>query len=278
MNFEKRGQIMAARARARGDIDQNIPPLPVQLPIWPEPERAQANALVRSAVFSCARRREVLKEETLVSWGHTAIRYSGETLNQFDEMVWMQLVHMFRQQGEPSDFKVRFHAKAFMRSLGKRRQGGANVAFLRSSMIRLCGGVIEIEHKDKVYGSNLLQKFVLDESRSFFVATLNPDYLRLFGAGYTRIDWEYHKTLPTGVATWLHLYITSHRATPKAPHRIGLEQLRGLTGMTSPPKEFRRHLQRMMDKLRADGVVVDWRITDNDALEFVRPPVRKRKA
>ena len=271
-DYEAWGQKMAAQAAKRPEPETTSP---LQLPIWAEPDRVMPNALLRSALFGCARRREFVKDALIVSWPNVEIRFSGETFNQFDESVWMQIVHLFRQQGEPQDFKVRFNAKPFCRMLGGKGKGGRDVAQLRQSLVRLRGGTLLVTHEGLEYGGGILQDFTHDEDRGFFVVTLNPKYLRLMSAGYTRLDWETRRALPTGIATWMHRYMLSHRATRKQPHRIGLEQLHRLSGMSSSPKEFRRHLKRTMDLLGNQGVVEEWRITDNAALEVIRPPKRK---
>lgn len=270
-DFDSRAKRMAAIAKSRAAVEPQKESLAVQLPIWAEPERIAPNSILRSALFGCARQRTFVKDQLLASWPDTELRFSGETLNQFDETVWMQLVHMFRQQGEPPDFKVRFNAKPFMRALGKAGQSGKHVHQLRMALIRLRGGTVLLSHKGVEYGGGILNDFTLDEDRGYFVATLNPKYLLLLGTGHTRLDWETRKALPTGIATWLHCYILSHQATEAHPHRIGLEQLRTLSGMSSAPKEFRRHLKRTMERLEARGIVTRWGITPNKALEVVRP-------
>jgi len=267
-DYEAWGQKMAALAAGRKAQEQTTQP--VQLPIWAEPDRAMPNAMLRSALFGCARRREFIDDALIASWPDVEIRFSGQTFNQFDESVWMQIVHLFRKQGEPQDFKVRFNAKPFCRMLGGKGIGGSNVAKLRQSLVRLRGGTLLIAHNGVEYGGGVIQDFTHDEDRGFFVVTLNPKYLRLLSTGYTRLDWEIRRALPTGIATWMHRYVLSHRATRKKPHRIGLEQLHRISGMNSSPKEFRRHLKRTMDLLGDQNVVDEWRITDNAALEFIR--------
>ena len=78
------------------------------------------------------------------------------------------------------------------------------------------------------------------------------------------------------LAKWLHGYIASHQATPRNPHRIGLDRLRALCGSeTDELWKFRQQVRKAMQDLQAAGVVAAWRITPGDALEVVRP-TRKR--
>jgi len=269
-SWEDAGARMQEVARGRGDVD-DAEPKPAQLPIWAEPQRVTPTTTLRTALFSCARRRGFTKDTLIASWTGTEIRFTGETLNQFDESVWMQLIHMYRQQGEPQDLKVRLNAKPFIRELGKKgKKSGKHVTLLRSAMGRLQLGAVIIKSGGLEYHGSILNDFTLDEDRGHFVATLNPKYLELLGAGHTRVDWETRKALPTGLATWMHRYVFSHQATGRHPHRIGLGKLRPLTGMNSSPKEFKRHLKRTMELLEKHSVVAAWRITPNNALEFSR--------
>ena len=125
---------------------------------------------------------------------------------------------------------------------------------------------------------SLIEKGCRDEATGEFVIVLNPELAMLFeDDDYTRIEWEIRRGLGMDLAKWLHGYIASHRATPRNPHRIGLERLRVLCGSeTDELRFFRRDVRNAMQELQAAGVVTAWRITPGDALEVVRPN-RKRQ-
>jgi hypothetical protein len=242
----------------------------IQFPIWPESQRALPNVLIRSALFSAAKRRRQVKRELLAAWGDTKILLTGETLNQADEDVWLQLVHLYLKQSEPADFKIRFNAKPFMREIGTKATGGSMVNRLTDSLSRL-GGTVHVRHKRMEYGGGLVDDFTLDEDTGRFVVRLNPKFLQLFGTGHTRIDWKDRKALPRGLATWLHREVMSHRATAKHPHRDSVNSLHKRSGAGGVLKKFRHNLRRAMGQLEACGIVAFWSITANDALEYVRP-------
>lgn len=244
-----------------------------QMPIWAEPQRATPNVLLRSALFAASKRRRQVKREELAAWGDTKILYTGETLNQADEDVWLQLVHMYRQQSEPADLKVRFNAKPFLRELGAKRVGGSNIDRLTSSLARL-GSRVHIRHGRSEYVGGLVDDFALDEPTGRFVARFNPRFLQLFGTGHTRLDWETRKALPAGLATWLHRWALSHKATEKHPHREAIASLRQRSGLGGALKDFRHKLKKAMTRLEEADVVARWAITRNDALEYVRPARR----
>lgn len=242
----------------------------IQLPIWAEPQRATPNVLLRSALFSASKRRRIVKREELAAWGDTKILYTGETLNQADENVWLQLVHLYRKQCEPADLSVRFNAKPFLRELGAKRVGGSNIDRLTSSLARL-RSTVHIKHAGAEYGGGLVDDFALEEATGRFVVRFNPRYLQLFGVGHTRLDWETRKTLPTGLPSWLHREVLSHKATETHPHREYVANLHKRSGAGGTLKKFRFNLRGAMTRLEDADVVTRWTITRNDALEFVRP-------
>jgi len=279
LDFEARAQAIVAR-----EPPASKEQTPVQLPIWPEPHRGQANALVRSAVFGSAQRRRMVTNELLAAWGKLEIRLTGSTLNQFDETVWMQLVHMWRLQGEPQDFRVRFKAKTFMRSLGRKSSGGKCVTEAQAACTRL-GSFLALQNlaaretnalQADLYSGPLVTEFASDTVHGLFVVTLNPKFLQLFGAAHTRLDWQTRLRLSTGLATWLHRYVLSHQATATSPHRIATATLKELSGSKSSPKEFKRSLKRSMTALQQEQIVTHWRITPTSALEFCRPPTNRK--
>ncbi len=88
----------------------------------------------------------------------------------------------------------------------------------------------------------------------------------------TRMDWVTRQALPADLARWMHGYVLSHKATKSAPHRIGIDTLRSLSGSTAANLyNFRQPLRRAMGLLAELKVVTTWRVTKGDALEFVRP-------
>lgn len=270
--FETRANAVVARKK------QKAPEPPVQLPFWPEPSRAIPNELLRSALFSSSRRSEYVKDAPVASWPNTEISFTGARLNQFDETIWLQLVHLYRIQNVGPDHHVHAPAKGVLRDLGL-KGGGSGIARLERSINRLMGAVVTFRRGQEMLKlGGPVQRFFLDEATGEYAVKLNPDFLRLLDDGLTQLDWETRNRLPTGLATWLHRYVLSHQATKRKPHRINLDRLRELSGMSSPPKEFKRTLKRTMELLEKHGIVEGWRITPNEALEFYRPSRRRGAA
>ena len=252
-----------------GGRDRNQ--LPVQVPFWPEPLRKAPNVLLRSALFGCSRHTEAVEGAPIAAWGDWEIAFSGWRLTQFDETVWLQLVHLHRSQFVGAGRQKDFSARGLIKAIGA-SQGGAGLSRLLSSMRRLQGAVVEMRRGKEVRTlPSPVRSFAINKGTGRYEVELEPKWMELLEDETTLLSWETRKALPTGLATWLHRYILSHRATMKSPHRVGLRDLRALSGMGSPVKVFKQHLQKAMVKIEEQGVVASWRVTPNNALEFVRP-------
>lgn len=245
---------------------------PVQLSFWRDRERAVPTAIIRSALFGVVRRgrRPYLKRELIASWKNCEIRYTGVRLDQYDEDVWMQVLHLFRDQDLSDANGIRFTVRGFMKALGASYSGrGARSVF--DSLERMRATAVIIRIGTFVYVGGLIDSFVEDEATGQYVVRINPDIAGLFGTGYTKIEAETRRGLGTQIAQHLYGYVQSHKATQEHPHRIGLSRLQTLMGSQTHLRDFRWKVRRAMEELQRAGVVASWRITEGDALEFVRP-------
>lgn len=249
----------------------------IQFPIWPEPDRAAPNALLRSALFGVVGRgeRQYCKHEKLAAWPGTELVYTGQRLDQCDEDIWLQLVQLHQIQGVAPGGKVTFTARSFLKALGRSYGSGARER-LYGSITRLEACAVSlslnIEGRELEYISSLVQEAAREKGTDRWGVVLNPKLLPLFAPGhFSRFDWETRLLLRTDLARWLQGYIASHAATAKHPHRIGLERLRELSGARSVMKQFRFNVRGAMAELERRGLVQSWSITAGDALELVRP-------
>jgi len=266
------GRVERMRA-AQGPVAELISAKPVQLPIWSDPERALPNTLLRSALFGATRRRRNLKRELIASWPDEEIIFTGEAFNQFDESVWLELVHLYRIQRTPE--VMHLSMRGILKSMGLKASGqGATRVHDSINRMLACAIAVKKNGVERARGGPV-RAYDFDEGRGRWAIELEPRYLKLFGDGHTRLDWDTRKKLTTGLATWMHRYVLSHRATRRNPHRIKLERLKELAGMGSDSREFKRTLRRTMKKLEAVGVVASWDITPGNVLEISRPPKRK---
>ena len=247
----------------------------VRLPLWPAELRTCPSAVLRSALFGVVRRgrRHYLQNQVMAAWADATIRYTGVRLDQADLDVWLTALHLSREQGFGA--RVVCSERAFLRALGRSTK---NVEWLRIVLDRLTACAVKITRQRRTYWGSLIEKGCRDEETGEFVIVLNPELAVLFeDDDYTRLDWEIRRDLGMDLAKWLHGYIVSHQATPRNPHRIGLERLRELCGSeTGELWRFRQQVREAMPELQAAGVLTAWRITPGDALEVVRPNRKRR--
>jgi hypothetical protein len=184
--------------------------------------------VLRSALFGVVRRgrRSYLQNQVMAAWADTTIRYTGVRLDQADLDVWLTALHLSREQGLGA--RVVCSERTFLRALGRATK---NVEWLRIVLDRLTACAVKITRDSRTYWGSLIEKGYRDEATGEFVIVLNPELARLFeDESFTWLDWEIRQGLGMDLAKWLHGYIVSHQATPRNPHRIGLERLRELCG------------------------------------------------
>lgn len=244
---------------------------------WVIPETSEAmrvvpNAIVRSALFGIVHRgqRRYINGESIMAWRDTRVRFKGEQLDQRDLDVWLQVIHLIRQQPLHQS-TCHFTARSFMKALG-RTAGGDGVKVLFGSLERMVACALTIERDGSSYTGSLIQSFAFDKQSGLYAACLNPELCQLFDSSHTRLHWETRQALPMGLSRWLHNYVLSHKTSSGKPHRIGIQALCDLTGSSSAVlKKFREKLKQSMAHLEQASVVQKWGITKGDALEFVRP-------
>ena len=249
----------------------------VRLPLWPAELRTCPSCVLRSALFGVVRRgrRSYLERQIIAAWANTTIRYTGMRLDQADLDVWLAALHITRESGLGAP--VRTSIGAMLKAMGRTQDGRAYEDF-NNTIVRLTGCVVEITANRKTYGGSLIESFERDEDTGRYVLYLNPRLVVLFeDEAFALIDWEQRHGLRRDLSKWLHGYILSHKATPREPHRIGLEKLRDLCGSeTGELKFFPAQIREAMAELQEASIVARWKITSGDALEFVRSQRNRR--
>jgi hypothetical protein len=82
---------------------------PQQLPLWHHSLRCLPNEIFHSALFNAKNKKTSrihLKQADIAIIGEGSISYTGEELRQDDETVWLQLIHLAKEQpiGKAIDF------------------------------------------------------------------------------------------------------------------------------------------------------------------------------
>ena len=233
----------------------------IQLPLWPEPKRGAPNAVLRGALFAAVqgKGRVALDRELLAAQDGVTIRYTGWQLTQSDLDVWEQALHLARTQALGT--KCYFTARGFLKAL-TRQASGQNLEWLKSSLARLAGAVVEISDGRRTYFGTLIERGVRDEETGRYVVEINPDLAAFYGRSqWTQIDWEQRQLLRSKpLALWLHGFYASHAA----PHALTVEYLHKLSGsQTKRLRKFKENLTQALQALEAAGAIRGFTIQDN---------------
>ena len=281
MEFSKKMQ-------QRAGTEKRGPAKVIQLPLWPEAKRGAPNAVLRGALFAAVHkdRQYMRRQELIATQDGVTIRYTGEQLDQADLDVWEQTLHLARTQALGTE--CHFTAHGFLKSLG-RSTGKHNHDWLKASLVRLAGAVVEITSGRRTYFGTLVEGGMRDEDTGRYVVEINPKLAKFYGrTQWTQIDWEQRQRLRgKPLALWLHGFYASHAA----PYPLSVAYLHKLSGsQTKQLRYFKKNLTQALRDLEAGGAIKSFEIRDDlvhvqtvpsksqrKHLAARRPPARRRK-
>jgi len=240
----------------------------LQLPIWGNEIRCLPNEILRSALFNAKNRnqpRRYLKNESIAIIDRSAgIKYTGEELRQNDQSVWLQMIHLAKglPVGAPIEFTAYSMIKALRLTTSKPSQG--HVDRLRESLTRMQATALSVHSKRLRHGISLsmIPKFEWrDEATGIGLpkwrVSIAPELVDLYGVNYfTHLQLAQRLDLPSGLATWMHGYLASH----KKPFPISLQTLRDGCGCTTVnSSKFKQMVGTALTELvRVDFLKTAW--------------------
>ena len=227
-----------------------------------------------------------MREELIAAQQGVEIRYTGAQLDQADLDVWEQTLHLARTQALSSE--CHFTAHGFLKALG-RSTGKQNHKWLKSSLVRLAGAVVEITAGRRTYFGTLVEGGVRDEDTGRYVVEINPKLAAFYGRSqWTQIDWEQRQRLRgKPLALWLHGFYATHAA----PYPLRVASLHKLSGsQTKRLRRFKENLTQALRDLEAAGAIKSFEIrgdlvhvqtvpspSQQKHLAARKPPSRRRK-
>lgn len=252
-----------------GEVRPAGPPRQLALS-WPEEMRGVPNPALRGALFSISQERDVYrKRQRIATVEGYEIRLKGERFNQKDLDLWEMLLHLGR---EFPNSTVYFSASDLLRSLG-RGTGGADYEELKEDIARLMSTYVEITcaNLEDTFAGHLVANMARHESTQKYAIYFDDNVRKLFGTGYTHVDWiQRRKLKKNALAQWLHGFYSSH-AKPLAYKVATLKVLCG--SKAERLTDFRKALRVALDKVKDVGALVSWEIDPETDLVKV-----KRKA
>lgn len=235
----------------------------VQLPLWGREQYGAPVSILRSGLFGVVKpgRRRFLEDEKVASWPGTEIRYNGQRLDQADLDVWLQAVQMHQEQAEMGlgsviDLNVKGFLKQIGRSTGKQQRD-----WLRSSLIRMMSGAVQIDIGDKEYAGSLIHDYERDKQTGRYTLQLNPKLSRLYAHGWTKLEQAERLALGKAqLAKALHGFVHSHTASPRQPLKISGERLLSLFGEGyTRDRNFHQELRQTLQGLQDRKYIRSWR-------------------
>ena len=254
-----------------------------QLTLWVDAVRGAPNEIVRSALFTAKNRkqaREYLDGAVIAVVGEGRITYTGKELRQDDETVWLQLIHLARENGLSKPFQ--FTPYSFCKAINW-PINGQSFDRLDKCMTRLQATSLKIASQrlgDEV-SLSMLPGFKANRRKEgdggLWTVRMHDELVFLFSEfQYTRVEWQQRLALPEGLATWLHAYYASHRE----PFAVKVETLAVGAGlMTEAPedaqldaagqdarrkerlREVKKLIVKALEALRETGFLVDFEVT-----------------
>ena len=247
---------------------------PKQLPLWHESIRCLPNEIFHSALFNAKNQnisRVNLKQADIEIIGEGRLTYTGEELRQDDETVWLQLIHLAKEQ--PLGKTVDFTAYSFCKAIGWPICGASYVR-LRNCLIRMQATALSVYSKRLKDGVSLsmIPQFkwrdeITKKPLTKYQVQIAPELVTLFGnVHFTQIEWTQRLELPNGLATWLHGYYASHRK----PHAIKIGTIKRGAGITTVnPKHLRGLIKKVLIELVRVNFLSSWEIV-GDLIHVVR--------
>ena len=252
---------------------QAIPPKRLQLPLWPDLERAIPNHLARSSLFApiAPGRRKQHDRAEIASRDDVKILFTGKQLDMADCDVFMQA--LYEAHRAPLGERVIIKRGTFLKAIG-RSNGKSDYEWLHEAFRRLFLGAIELEAKrykiggtPKSSGLHLVDSFDYDPDADAYFIKFDPRILALFNnKEYALIDWDKRKQLHKRVdmAKWLQNYLASHEL---GVHRIGLKLLKEWMDYSSPMNKFKEALGEAMGELERLEIIAGARIEPSSRRE-----------
>ena len=262
-------ELLAVLERFRVEIEV----APKSLPEWPSTKGASPNEIVRSALFTARnrnKRRLYLKQAEIIVTGGGSLVYLGEELRQDDELVWMRLLQLAK--GQPLGDSIFFTPYSFLKSIGW-QVNSRGYQRIRDCLLRMKATAVQIT-------SNRLHQTVVT-SLIDYIALWDPEKhtplaqwevrlskvmsLLFADSAFTLIDLKQRKALPSGIATKLHSYWSSHRE----PYPVKVETLQKLCASDNEIRFFKRELKKALKALVEVGFLETWNI-ESDQVAVIR--------
>lgn len=244
--------------------------------VWGEAYRAIPSDLVRSALFTSnvygeKSVRPTRNRQELVAMSNMQLLVTGDELNQFDERVFMQLLH-YQRRVRLGD-AVRFSLREVCEDLGI-SVNGRNTKLVREAIDRLQKNSIDLHVQgrstERGYSGHLINELEYSKtpSQDSWRVTFSPKIAGLLSRGaLTKVRHELQTKIGSSLALWLMNYYSSHREP--FPEKVGTLMARsGSTIKTE--RRFKQSLCGALAELASVGFLKSWHIDEVQNVHVTR--------
>jgi len=227
----------------------------ILFPEWSDSRRAAPSAAFRSALFPALGRqkRRKLWDEQIYGVKGVTVLFRGEQFDQSDLDVYLEILHLMRDQ--PNE--VEFTAYGLLKALG-RPTGKKDYIWLHSVIIRLTAGTVDMTSHMTRYFGHLIEGGERDEVTKKYVLSVNPKFARMFKAAWSTVDIQQRRALKSDTAKALHAYYSSHIN----PGLHGYDTLAGIAGLTNKHTgAMHRTILKAHKELEEIGFLLDYEPT-----------------
>lgn len=198
----------------------------LQLPLWPDVQRAVPNGILRSALFGAIQpsAKRYIDGEYIASLDGIEVKYTGQSLDQGDLGVWEAVLHISRQQNLGSKC---YTTTYYILSLLGLTDTGSNRTILYKRLTRLVATALELTQGRYKYIGSLITEATRDIVTGKISVELNPKIITLYQCDqYTQIHFELCHALKKPLAQWLYRFYASHAK----PYPFKIETIHKLCG------------------------------------------------
>ena len=244
----KGSETLDAIARFQKTVEEMAPAAPeslvlskleqILLPFWSDEVRAEANALLRSALFAATPNnapRETVKNAQIAALDGIEIKFSGERLNQFDAQVFETVTHIARDQSLGTECRI--SAYSIMKALDVENTMSSSRA-IESSLNRLFEAKLDIRWTgSRAKRLGRLISFFDKSPDGSFIIKLVPEMTKIFEEDVTYLPTKLLNAVRRSpLASWAVRFFLSHRN----PYPITFSRLLELSGSAEKnPRKFK---------------------------------------
>lgn len=235
------------------DDEEDGPPIPLA-----DKPDALPVSLLRSALFTVrSGSGEHIQRCEIASQTGTRVVYEGPLLNQHDKLVWATALRLAKQSGQPINSLFIFTKRHFITEMGWKEAGGASMAWVWESLMKLSRASVLISRQPKdgqisslpsICGTMLAN--VLDSTRTkHFAFRFNPELLPQLASSeiHAEIHFRRRSMLSHQLSQWLHDFYSTHSGDSSLP----VSSIKSLCGIGDGYRdsEFRKKLRQAIKEI-----------------------------